>query len=241
MNWRSYKLVFLSGIFGVCLTHCSKSADQTNAVPTPPSDPTPAAQPVTPPTAEPDSRLPSWVSKAVPIQLTTAGDFSGLQDLFGIVYPPLVGDPSIAMDLTGDRERTVSGTLHFGFEDAKGFQYIDIPSVVSPDYRNPNGFAGYRDTNYFDGYFSDDSGVVRIVGSLSNNTLTGKLYYRIRLPGEVACQEFVQCNFDPHVWQYDCQKVVDILVCRNYMDASQSQSVKQLGTFAAPYLNWFTK
>lgn len=215
-------LVLISMVF--FLNACGKSDEHTNVVPqAPPQTPT-ESQPLPVKAPGKDTRLPPWVEVAAPIKLTQPGRYTGLDDLFGIVYPPLVGDPLVAMSLDGNRDRAVNGLVHFGFEDAKGFQFAEIPSV-----RN----LGYRDSYFFDGIFADGEGAVRIQGTLSSNKLRGTFYYRMRASGERQCEEYITC-----VPGYGCSPSVDEQACRSYVDTNASQ-LRVLGTFEADYLKWF--
>ena len=212
----------------VLLVSCTAPSQTGGTLPVAPNpDPGTNPVPVTVPTLSVDSRLPAWVEVATPIRLVTARDYSGLEAIFGIVYPPLVGDPLLRVDITATRERTAEGHLYLGFEDKQEFVYLEMDSAPQ---------VSYRDAHYLDMVFSDDQGAFRVFGPINtSNILTATVSYRIRQSGENQCRQYIVCD-----WVSPCRPQMDTVACKNYLSETATQ-VHSLGTVETPYLQWLVQ
>lgn len=227
LMWNRVQLRRLLLATLLIIAGCGQTEEKTNSLPTA-TDPTPATQTsITPPTPTADPRLPQWIERAAAVQLRESRNYLDLEALFGVVYPPLVGNPRVAMDLFGERNQDVVGKVYLGFEDKMGFVYAEIPSVDD---------TGYRNSTFFSAIFSDDMATVRVTGPVENNVLKANFYYRIRGNNDPACKRWTRCDyaFGP----YSCYRWVDSEACNTYMQESHSE-VKMLGSFeAAQYADW---
>jgi len=218
---------------------------------------------VTPPT---DNRLPEWVDRTGKITLVSSSDYSNLEKLFGIIYPPVVGDPKIAMDIDSTRSSGGIKKLYLGVEDDAGFTYREWTAIDT---------MSTRSSTYLDGYFLDDQMVVHVGGNISSSPakVNGTIQFRVRATGETQCvpstvtycsawhtpayyapgycgletndQCFQRtgCQRDTtnpdYVWccdSYSQYESLDTAACQSYMGANPS--VKTLGNFEAVYSKW---
>jgi hypothetical protein len=229
VNWR-FSIVALSVGLLLCVSCGSKNTTTTVPEPTP----TPGVSPLPTPDVTRDN-LPD-VTHAAPYRLASNSDLSGLQSLFGVVYPPLVGDPLIKMMLTGDtRQTAITGTVRLALEDKQGLVVRDIPSFDA---------TGYRDSSRLDIIFADSQLVVKTVGTFAaDGTLTAAIFYRVRQSGETQCQNVQFHCYDQYGHEVDpsfCGYTKPNLVatCQTYMNSANS-AVKQLGSFTTKeFPNW---
>jgi hypothetical protein len=233
LNWRiKYTTAFLLLLL---LSACGGS-DSSNGIPTAQNPTAPGGTTLnppptpTPPAGEPD------LSSSEPFKLPNNSDYSGLQAIFGNIYPPLVGDPLVKMMLSGDvRSTTINGTIRLAVEDNQGLAVRDFPSFDG---------TGYHSSSYLDIIFADDQVVVRATANQSGDTLSGALYYRVRQSGETQCEKVVVTCHDQYGNTVDpshCPPPPDTVApCRQYMDVSQS-SVKLVGTYQAKFSEWWTQ
>lgn len=214
--------------------------------------PAPAA-PAPVPSPTPDPRLPDMTGSVL-VNLEDKILFSGLSDLAGNIFLPLVGDPKVVLHLPLSRSTLLSGNILFGFEDKQGFWGTQVPSFEG---------TGNLSSNTLDITFADDQNLFRVVGSLSGETLNGTIYYRVRTDtdpkisftfpnssGGSNVQSFnyctkitVQCIVPGNPsYTIACpnQPIVDTATpCKNFMNTTDA-SVKKLGTFNTIYSNWTT-
>lgn len=193
-----------------------------------------------------DPRIPD-LSRSVAILLRDSTNYSDLAALAGNVFPPLVGDARVAQTISGGRSTVVTGGILVAFEDSEGFWGAQIPSFET---------AGIRTSTFIDMIFADNDQVlsngtvihgiiIRSVGLLSGDTISGALYYRMRQTGEenMCTPATTYCypvgplppNF-PWGWGGCNPATIDVVTpCRNYMSGT---GVTLLGTFSAAYSNW---
>ena len=132
---RKGKLILFTGL--VCLgllVGCGSSEETTSVpqAPAPTNDPGTFDPPTTP---VPDPRIPD-LSLAVPMTLPDPNDFSGLEEIAGAVFAPLVGDPLFEMRISGGRSQDVTGTILVAFEDREGFWGAQLDSFEDTGFRN---------------------------------------------------------------------------------------------------------
>ncbi len=251
-------------LVSLLLISCS-GKDKTNTVPQA-QDPNAGNNiPLPTPTTNTDNRIPEWVSRSAGITLVSNSDLSNLETIFGIVYPPLVGDPKIGMDINSSRTNKVSGKLYIGMEDDRAFTWREWSSLDT---------MSNRTSSALDGWFLDDEMVVRVTGGISGSpsSVQGQIKFRKRVSGETQCipstvQYCAQwhqpayfapgyCGFDSnqdcfnrtgcqrdsinpdYVWcceRYDSYENLDTSACSSYMN---NPSVKTLGTFNVVYDKW---
>ena len=185
------------------------------------------------------------MTTAVSIKLPSESDLTGLENFFGILYPPMVGDPLVEMILSGDmRTTTPAGTIRLAVEDKVGLTARDFPSFAG------TGHVTVESTgNVFDMIFADDQIVVRAVGLInSTSTLNATIYYRMRQTGDTECEAISYTCHDQHgnvVPVSDCYPAGPpdtVAPCENYMGGSSPATkagVNVLGTFQAHYTSWF--
>lgn len=205
---------------------CGGSKETTNNVPVPVDPTTQTTTTTYTPPVNPgqDPRLPALQSKAVVLRLTDPTTYTGLQELAQVLFLPLVGDPKVAMDISGGRDTLVTGKILVSFEDQEGYWGALLDSF---------GDTGARSSGGLDMIFADDEIVVRMVGSLSGDSLDGLVYYRIRQTGDTACKKQIRTCAPGQ----PCPQPDVTTPCRNYMQFGVSQ-VKQLGSFHSSYSNW---
>jgi hypothetical protein len=190
-----------------------------------PTTATPSTTPttVTVPTVTSNPALPN-LTNAVSINLVDKTNYSGLAAISGNIYPPLVGDPYLSMTLTYGRTTPIAGTILVAYEDSIGFWGAQVNSFPGVD--------TYTATS-FDMTFADDDLVFRSVGTLTNGSLTGNIYYRLRQSTDTGteCKTVTVSNGS----YYD-----NVTPCVNYMNLSNAQ-VTNLGSFVQPTFSaWAT-
>lgn len=123
-------------------------------------------------------QIPALYYQGVAIDLTDEVNYTGLKDIAGSVQPPVVGDPKVAMSLTAGSGNSLTGQILVAFEDQIGFWAAIV-----------NTFTGttYYDGQTIDAIFSDNDLVFRTQGTISNNSLSGTIYYRLRQSGDTEC------------------------------------------------------
>jgi hypothetical protein len=216
---------------------CS-SSDTTNGVPAPtdPSTQNPGGTYTPPADPSQDPRLPGLLSKAVALRLTNPTDYSGLEDLAKVLYLPLVGDPKIAIEFSGDsRDTTFNAKILVAFEDQEGFWGAVLDTFPK---------TGVRDSSTINAVFADDELAILTLIAKSGDNIHGEAYYRLRASGDTACRKNrirYQYTYYPYSYYYvDEDADVAASNCRSYMQPGQSQ-VKLLGTFDAKYSNWVVR
>jgi len=257
---------FFSFLFVTLLLVSCGGTDSTNTVPQAADPNAGATTPLPTVTVPTDGRLPEWVAnkRYGNIIVPSVTDYSNLEAIFGLIYPPVVGTPIIAMDIASDRTTNVSGKLYLGVEDDKAFTYREWTSLES---------MSARSSTVLDGWFLDDEMVVRVNAGISAGKVSGQIQFRKRVSGENQCvpstvqycsawhspayyapgycgsetneQCFQRtgCQRDTtnsnYVWccnTYSSYESLDTTACSNYMGANPS--VKTLGTFEAVYSKW---
>lgn len=206
------------------LSACGDTKSNSNPIPTA-TPPTATPTPLPVPQPGYDSRLPD-LSRAASVNLSDFTHYTALKDLAHNVFPELVGNPYLQLNLQKNRE--LEGTALFTFEDQMGFWGAELSS-----------FTGLQAGNQTQIIFADDEFVFKVIAVKSSNDLDGILYYRVRVPGDTACRNsFVTCepfSFLPP----QCIATPDnITPCWAYMNLS-SASVKTVGTFKAKYSDWW--
>lgn len=233
-------------LIGFTIAACSNTTQTSGSVPTPSNPASGTQTTLTVPTPSQNPNIPD-LTNAVPINLVDKTSYSGLMDISsGQVYPPLVGDPLIDMQLTSGGGTVVNGQVLVAFEDSQEFWGAELPSF--------NGM-GTALANSLDMTFADEDLVVRVIGSISSGTLNGNIYYRVRQSGEIACENVtVTCELSGYIYattsrgvrqlighsrdSSQCNTNYDTVTpCQQYVDTSNPQ-VKQLGSFEATYSNW---
>ncbi len=215
---------------------CGKSSETTNGVPTPvdPSKQGGGNNPYIVPTPTPDPRIPD-LSTATALRLVNPTDYSGLEEIANIVYLPLVGDPKIAMKISGaDRSNDVTGSVLVAFEDQVGFWGAQLTSFPG---------TGYRDSSNFDMIFADDELVVRVVGAIgSNNKFDGNVYYKMHVSTDTACRPKTICTtYNGSTTCVPEDPAITASNCRAYIQPGASL-VKQLGNFhSTSYSSWVVR
>ncbi|MEZ4752344.1 MAG: hypothetical protein R3B54_17440 [Bdellovibrionota bacterium] len=228
----SYALVVLF------VAACGQSSSTTAPTPVPPGTTTNNSP-------FPDSNLLSNtnipdLSKAVAVNLQDKVNLTAIYDMVSDFTPPLVSDPLVSMTLTKSGVN-VAGNILFSIEDELGFWGAIINSF---------GATGKFQNNVLDVIFSDDEMVMRTIGSVSGNTLSGSLYYRMRASGEDQCKPVtVYCDVTlPSNWMpwwpspelpAECNATPNVdPACSAYMNTSAS-AVKKVGTFVnTSFSNW---
>ena len=225
---------------------CS-SKDQSNGSVPAPANPAGGTQTtITVPNSGQNPNIPN-LTNANPINLVDKTGLSGLLDIAGgQVYPPLVGDPLIDMDITSAGGTAVNGSVLVSFEDSQEFWGAELPSF--------NGM-GTALANSLDMTFADEDMVIRVIGSMSGGTINGNVYYRIRQSGDIECENVtVTCEPNGTILastRHGVQRVVGhalsgsqcstyydtVTPCQQYVSTSNSQ-VKNLGSFEGTYSSW---
>lgn len=227
--------------------------DQTSTTPPPAAIPTPT----------PDPRLPDMTGSTV-VFLSDKANYSGLSDLAGNFFGPLVGDARLVLHLPKSRTQAIYGDMTFGFEDNQGFWGASLSS-----FDGANSLAA----NKLDMIFADNELLFHVIGTLSGDKLVGSIYYRVRLPSDATIRYTVNIpnygNYTTDPLPY-CVKpniqctvsypagyngpsgtqntttscpnlpVIDSATpCKTFM-ATTDSNVKKLGTFDVNYSNWTT-
>lgn len=239
MNWfRKYLIVAVALLV---ISACG-GEDEETGVPTPvPPTPTTPQAPFTPaPAPELDSRLPD-LTNAVALRLDDLVDLSGLKDIAKNIFPPLVGDPLVRASISGGRDTKVEGEILLAFEDAEGFW-----GAIVPSYKD----ASFRVNDVVDMIFADDDLVVRLIGAITGEELSGKIHYRIPSETDDDCKRtLVTCEIVGPVQPGaplpelppECNQTVDNSAqCRAFMNTTETD-VKLLGTFKTKYSNWVVR
>lgn len=170
------------------------------------------------------------LSGAVVLSLFDKINYSGLAELAGNIFLPVVGDTKIKLQVTNTRAQAIEGKVLIAFEDKKGFWGAEIPSVKG---------TGINTSGYFDIIFSDDALTVRATGSRTGDTISGTAYYRNRASGETACKTIDYVCKDQYGNTYPLDRcgiysIPDVVgPCRTYM--TPGGSVKGLGTFTVNF------
>ncbi len=175
MNGLIKNLLVLVVCFSVI--SCGKKEDTSTKVPESVnpehSEPAPVA-PAPVPTPTPDPRLPDMAG-SVAVNLTDKVNYIGLKELAGNVFLPVVGDARLVLHLPNSRTSLKGSDLLFGFEDNQGFWGASLPSFEGTESLNTA-----ISTDNFDITFADDETLFRVIGTMLNDKLTGKVYYRVR-------------------------------------------------------------
>ncbi|MCB0404663.1 MAG: hypothetical protein KDD51_07730 [Bdellovibrionales bacterium] len=218
-------------LFMLVVAACAQSSSTTAPTPLPPGStvnntPFPENQ------VYYSGNLPDLTS-AVAVNLLDKTNFSALYDMVSDFTPPLVADPLVKLDLK-QSGTDITGTILFSIEDDLGFWGAIIGSF---------GNTGHLQNNVLDVIFADDEMVMRTIGSVSGNTLSGHLYYRMRASGENQCKPVVvYCDVttqsgSPYWWYpaptfpAECTQTPNVdTPCLSYMNTSAS-AVKKVGTF----------
>ena len=163
----------------------------SNVSPTNPGGNTNPTTPITPTTPTSSDPYGAQIRASVPIDLTDKVNYSGLAGITGTngnpgnLRLPLVGDARVRLQTSSSRSQSIDGSLFLAFEDQYGFW------AAQWDRSFPG--TGVQVTSsgnpYLDIIFADDDLVVRAIGTASNNTFYGTLYYRLRQSGDTACRQ----------------------------------------------------
>lgn len=184
----------VSGLVCVVMGCGSPKTETSGGVPIP-EPPTPPGQggglSVPPPSV--DSRLPQdFLSRSFPIRVTNTATHPGMQLIFGIIIPPVVGDPVGAIKMTIDRLTGISGSFFIGVEDALGFTW-----GILQIFPGTGGFSGSS------GRFvaADVDVAVGVAFTLSGGAVSGSIRYRAN---ENHCRRIVTyCQ-----WPSQCRETV---------------------------------
>lgn len=185
-----------------------------------------------------DPRLPD-LTKAAPLLLASYTDFSLIEGIFpGLtVATPIVGDPKIALTVTGSGA-AAAGKVLFFMEDAEGAFWMTQPLY-------PHTFV--REGGNVDAIFQDDDVVTRVTATETGGKVSGTFYVRLRTnKDETVCKlQRATCtvNGTPPPWdvppsdnpcspQFDQNAFLEKLAteCKAAMSPSASD-VKRLGDF----------
>lgn len=215
VSWRIKSLLNLCALLFV--VSCGSPKNSTNSIPqaeNPEEKKVPQTITVpTPPTT--DSRLPD-LSTASAINLTDYTNFTGLIDLAGNMFPPLVGDPKIILHVPANRSQYLyNGDVLVAFEDKQGFwgaqlslfakSTINAYDPSTKTLTNSQFTTGFLIGNTLDMTFGDSELIVRVTGTVNTaGDLNGSIYYRIPQAGETACHQIqVNCVANPnYIQQY---------------------------------------
>lgn len=227
---------------------CGKE-NETSVVPTAETETTSTSENFVPaPPSETDDRLPD-LSQAVNLILEDAINFSGLKDIAKVVLTPMVRNPLVALTLNLDRSN-ISGNILLAFEDQLGFW-----GAIVSSFEGTNSLTG----DVLDMTFSDDELVLRMIGSILGDTLSGTVFYRIRetgddqckpvtvscettyTPGGPLCQLYPwipECQVDPDPNPPECEVETNtVVVCKDYINTGNAE-VKNLGAFSGSLTDW---
>lgn len=164
----------------VCFTviSCGKKEDSSNKVPQSDNPETTTPAPSTPapatPTPTPDPRLPNMTG-SVSVNLTNKTTYQGLKDLAGNVILPVVGDVKFVMHIPNSRTNIKGSDMLLAFEDNLGFWGASLPSFEGTETLNTSA-----STDNLDIIFADDETLFHVIGKITNDALTGSIYYRVR-------------------------------------------------------------
>lgn len=201
-----------------------------------------------------DSRIPEWVYRSAPIQLSTAGNYTNLEDLIlaanEAIVPPVVGDPLIAMSIESGRSTQVKGQLYLAVEDKEGFAWREWSSLEQ---------MSQRSSSFISSFFLDDEVVVKVTGPITSEKFMGTISFRSRQNGETQCIPYTvtYTDYTPYCvgqettyngqracygyWDYypttRTEQQLDTAACGAYMN-SGNPNVKTLGTFEILLSKW---
>lgn len=245
-------------LLALALVGCGNST-QTTTVPkaTDPNAPATTNDP-TDPGATVKSGVPN-LTGAANMQLTNiVTDASGnetypnLEEIFGLVYGNLVGNPKLLLKLTAATSGGVthlSGTMLFGFEDQKYWHDMTQTSFDK---------TGVINTSSMDIIFQDDSIVSRVTANRSGDALTnGKLLYRVRATTDVPVTytypgswntttqgprpTYQAASCTPFQWMCGssaCASQNDLVApCQSYI-TNGNGSTKVMGSFTSTVSSW---
>ncbi len=224
---RSY--LFLTTALILVLAACGGSNTSQN-VPTAQNPTTPTSViPVTTPTS---TGLPDLTNEE-PILLTDAVNFTGVQDLFNMIYnPPKVGDPHIKMILTQQTGTEITGTLRMEFEDQSGARTEDWQT-----FETSSSLA----TNNLVSIFQDDRIIVYVTGTVSAGIISGTVSYHVRQTNDTECETYTctgidETTFNPSYPQ--CNAAWRNTTCQTFVQTSSNMTT--YGTFQNVTLSeWF--
>ncbi len=251
------RTVFLMAF--VFVAACNSESTEGIPTPVPPTDGGDTGLPTTGPGM--DTRLPPLLianaGKEVEITLKDTTNFIGLNDIAtpNIVVPPIV-DTVFLMEILGGRSSTPTGTMVLGFEDSRGFLAAQMSSY--PKYSR-------QTSSELEMIFTDEVFSVKVVGNIVNDTLSGKIHYRVRTKNSAGELLEKQClpkvckgTQTSYTWVWDnypytghytetvtevacpsdvqAQKELEWLnECKSYMNLG---NLKELGSFTTPYSSW---
>lgn len=214
VNWRIKSLLGIVSLFLV--VSCGSPKSSTNTIPeaTNPEDkPHQTIEVPTSPTA--DSRLPD-LKTAASINLVDFANFTGLIDIAGNVFAPLVGDPKVVVHVPTTRNQSLyAGNILVSFEDKQGFwgaelslfakKSVNVYDSNTKTLTNSQFTTGILVGNTLDMTFGDSELVLRVTGTVNGaGDLTGDIYYRVPTSGETACHQIQSsCVANPnYIQQY---------------------------------------
>ncbi len=244
-------------LLSLTLIGCGASSETKIAAPTDPNAPKKQTEPTDPGSPVKDG-VPDLTGAANVLLTNIVKDaafnetYPDLEELFGLVYGNLVGNPKLLLKLSAATSAGVTrltGNLLFGFEDQKYWHDTK---------QNHFDKTGVINSSSFDIIFQDDNVVTRVMADRSGNALAnGKLLYRIRTSSDAlvtytypgtwntttqgARPTYQAAACTPFVWNCGssaCASQNDLVApCQSYI-TSGNGSTKVMGTFDSTVSNW---
>ena len=237
MEQRTKKIFSQALLTAVLLVAVACGKDSQTNAPAAPAAPTPG--PTTTLSSDPrqNPNLPAALKNSAEIRLTDALNFTGLQDLAGIVTAPVV-ETFISLTLPNNRDvGAISSQILVGFEDDFGFWAALLNSFDG---------AATRTSTSLDAIYSSSKFTFRVTAGINGTNLVDpRVYYRVRGSGETQCEKV---TYSCQVWNGSAWVASNSCPnsppaddsanrCKLYMNLGNS-AVKQLGTFTATTTQW---